>query len=112
MMTVRIIGGGYGMNGGATLVRTGETVRVDDAEGRRLVRLGVAVQTGEPAAPAEESVTSAEEKEPELDSMSRAELRALAKERGLKYSATDSREALLDMLNTAPVLSTEGDIVL
>lgn len=115
-MLVKIISGTYGHrpilpNGQKSHyvipVRAGEApIDVTEAEGERLIGLGVAeaVQAEKIKAPKQEPVEKAPEAENEgtrLEDMSFNELKALAQETGVDVSGIRSKSGLIEAINAA-----------
>jgi hypothetical protein len=115
-MLVKIISGTYGHrpilpNGQKSHyvipVRAGEApIDVEEAEGERLIGLGVAeaVQAEKIKAPKQEPVEKAPEAENEgvsLEEMSFNELKALAQENGVDVSGIRSKSGLIEAINAA-----------
>ncbi len=115
-MLVKIISGTYGHrpilpNGQKSHyvipVRAGEApIDVTEAEGERLIGLGVAeaVQAEKIKAPKKEPVEKAPEAENEgvsLEEMSFNELKALAQENGVDVSGIRSKSGLIEAINAA-----------
>jgi hypothetical protein len=115
-MLVKIISGTYGHrpilpNGQKSHyvipVRAGEApIDVTEAEGERLIGLGVAeaVQAEKIKAPKQEPVEKAPEAENEgvsLEEMSFNELKALAQENGVDVSGIRSKSGLIEAINAA-----------
>ena len=115
-MLVKIISGTYGHrpilpNGQKSHyvlpVRAGEApIDVTEAEGERLIGLGVAeaVQAEKIKAPKQEPVEKAPEAENEgtrLEDMSFNELKALAQENGVDVSGIRSKSGLIEAINAA-----------
>ena len=115
-MLVKIISGTYGHrpilpNGQKSHyvipVRPGEApIDVTEAEGERLIGLGVAeaVQAEKIKAPKQEPVEKAPEAENEgvsLEDMSFNELKALAQENGVDVSGIRSKSGLIEAINAA-----------
>ena len=115
-MLVKIISGTYGHrpilpNGQKSHyvipVRAGEApIDVEEAEGERLIGLGVAeaVQAERIKAPKQEPVEKAPEAENEgvsLEEMSFNELKALAQENGVDVSGIRSKSGLIEAINAA-----------
>ena len=115
-MLVKIISGTYGHrpilpNGQKSHyvipVRAGEApIDVTEAEGERLIGLGVAeaVKAEKIKAPKQEPVEKAPEAENEgtrLEDMSFNELKALAKENGVDVSGIRSKSGLIEAINAA-----------
>ena len=115
-MLVKIISGTYGHrpilpNGQKSHyvipVRAGEApIDVTEAEGERLIGLGVAeaVQAEKIKAPKQEPVEKASEAENEgtrLEDMSFNELKALAQENGVDVSGIRSKSGLIEAINAA-----------
>jgi len=115
-MLVKIISGTYGHrpilpNGQKSHyvipVRAGEApIDVTEAEGERLIGLGVAeaVQAEKIKAPKQEPVEKAPEAENEgvsLEEMSFNELKALAQENGVDVSGIRSKSGMIEAINAA-----------
>lgn len=115
-MLVKIISGTYGHrpilpNGQKSHyvipVRAGEApIDVEEAEGERLIGLGVAeaVQAEKIKAPKQEPIEKAPEAENEgvsLEEMSFNELKALAQENGVDISGIRSKSGLIEAINAA-----------
>ena len=115
-MLVKIISGTYGHrpilpNGQKSHyvipVRAGEApIDVEEAEGERLIGLGVAeaVQAEKIKAPKQEPVEKAPKAENEgvsLEEMSFNELKALAQENGVDVSGIRSKSGLIEAINAA-----------
>ena len=100
-MTVRIICGGYGASGGR-LIRNGETVEVPDMEGQRLIELKVAeaVRDRTPAPAAAPAADPVPDEPSPIHAMTRKELFAEAKARGLKVGGTTPNSEIIALLES------------
>ena len=97
-MTVRIICGGYGASGGR-LIRNGETVEVPDMEGQRLIELKVAEAVRD-RTPAPAAAPAADPVPDGIHTMTRKELFAEAKARGLKVGGTTPNSEIIALLES------------
>lgn len=93
-MQIRIVSGGYGYkeNGRNRLMTpSSPPFSVDDAEGARLIGLGVAARAD----------GSAEDRRPDTDAASAAELRAMCEARGIRPGKRATAQAMRDLLAAA-----------